>query len=91
MVDPYIIETNGVISLKKDHQYYFQTQMEMFSTERSFCQFGVWSKTDLLIILVERNDEFLIENLLKAEEFFLKVILPELLGKFFSRQISNFF
>lgn len=91
MTDPYVVKNDGKPTLIKTHQYYYQVQMEMFCTETNYCYFCVWSKSELIIINISRDYDFIVENLTRAEDFFLNVILPELIGKFFSRSIPNFF
>ena len=35
--------SDGTLKLKRDHSYYYQCQMQIFSTRRAFCDFVVWS------------------------------------------------
>ena len=71
--------------LKTDHTYYWQCQLQMLCTGRSYCDFVVWTNAD---IHVERigYDKALVESTIPdVKEFHTKCILPELLGKWFSR------
>ena len=39
--------SDGTLKLKHDHSYYYQCQMQIFSTRRAFCDFVVWSSNEL--------------------------------------------
>ena len=72
-----------MLSLKKDHAYYYQIQLQMKICEVEYCDFIVWSEES---IFHERISEF-IDNAIKEAESFIKLaLLPELVGKWFSRQ-----
>lgn len=80
----YLEKKDTGLELNTTHTYYYQVQLQLYTTQRNFCFFSVWSPNDLVILKINRNDSFLIQNLVKAENFFYYVILPELLGKYFS-------
>lgn len=73
------------ICLKKDHAYYYQMQQQMALTGTRYCDFVVWSPTELFIERITFNEEFWLLELQKSANFHKNVILPELLGKFFTR------
>ena len=53
-------------------------------TDLDYCDFVVWTPNDIFIERIQRN-EALIERIIdKSKTFFHKVVLPELIGKFFS-------
>ena len=77
--------SDGSFCLKRDHSYYYQCQLQMFVTEHGYCDFVIWT-TDTLHIERVTPDETLIESVLPtAEKFFKLCILPELLGKWYTR------
>lgn len=76
----------GSVSLKKDHAYYYQIQLQMKICEVEYCDFVVWSEESMFYERISIDTEF-IDNAIKEAEPFIKLaLLPELLGKWFSRQ-----
>ena len=69
--------------LKTSHPYYSQVQTQMFVTERMYCDFVVWTKRDCVILPIFQDRAFWEPRLQKAQEFFTKVCLPELVAKHF--------
>ena len=58
----------------------------MSVTETSYCDFVVWSETgDFHCERILPDTDFISEQLNLAEKFFYLAILPELLGKWFTR------
>ena len=47
---PFLENTDDSNGLKKEHPYFYQCQLQMISTETSFCDFVVWSPHDDLYI-----------------------------------------
>ncbi|KAK0134969.1 Protein YNG1 [Merluccius polli] len=72
--------TEGRMLLKKTHKYYKQVQTQIFVTESQFCDFVVWTTKSLTTVRV-MPDVGLWETLLPAaQDFFYKVVLPELVA-----------
>ena len=68
------------------HPYYYQCQLQMVATTRSYCDFVVWTASEephIERILFDRM--FIEEKLQQAEKLFWLAIIPELLGKWFTR------
>lgn len=65
--------------------HYTQVQCQLFCTKRTFCDFIVWQYEDMHVERIYPDDVFMTECIKKAEHFFRVAILPELVGKFFSR------
>ena len=67
--------------IKRNHPYFYQMQMQMLLTKRSYCDFFVWSKgkenSDKLIVRVDADISFQQELKAKLINVFEKVILPE--------------
>lgn len=76
---------DGSFSLKKDHEYYFQVQMQLFVSACEIAHFVVWTNLGLEIIEVYADQDFWSVYYPKTVTFFKKVILPEMIGKFYSR------
>lgn len=73
-------------ALKKEHPYFYQCQLQMIATSRSYCDFVVWNPhDDLYIERILLDQGFIKEKLEKAERLFWLAVLPELLGKWFTR------
>lgn len=75
---------DGQVHLKKDHQYYTQVQTQLFVTESSYCDFVVWTLKDTVILCIAPDNAFWNARLKKAQDFFVKVALPELAVQYFT-------
>ena len=71
--------------LKRKHAYYYQVQLQMLLTNTPSCYFIVYSHTTSLVELINVDMTFLTENVAKALRFYKLAILPELVGKWYSR------
>ena len=60
-------------------------QCQIFSCQATYCDFVLWTEKDLHLERIYPDEELWETASSKAEEFFTKGILPELLGKFYSR------
>lgn len=67
------------------HEYYYQLQMQMQLTETFFGDLVVWHTEELVIIRVQRDDDFWAREYPKTLSFFYEILMPELLGKFYTR------
>ena len=75
----------GEYILKKDHAYYYQVQLQMFSTQAKACYFLVYSKEASLCQAILFDEVFFAEKVPVAKNFIGYTILPELLGRWYSR------
>lgn len=75
----------GIFKLKHDHSYFYQCQLQMFVTKRNFCDFVVWSPNQLHIERVEADEQLIETAVPKSKTFWRLCILPELLGKWYTR------
>ena len=78
--------SNDMLSLKTNHAYYYQIQIQMYVTERTYCDFVVWTNHSIHIERITLNLDFVRTVLGKVRIFFVKCILPELAGHYFSRK-----
>lgn len=76
------------IILKRNHAYFYQVQMQMKIANLNFSDFIVWSPKEFFIERIYFNEDFWACEYPKAAEFHQKVILPELLGRYFTSDIS---
>ncbi|KAJ8977263.1 hypothetical protein NQ317_003964 [Molorchus minor] len=73
------------IHLSHNHTYYYQIQMQLGITKLAYCDFVVWNKNKFIKQRIFLNEFFWEAESKKATTFFYNVILPELLGKYFTR------
>ena len=72
--------------LKADHPYYWQCQVQMLCTGRCYCDFVLWTNEEIHIERILFDEALIETTIATAKEFHVKCVLPELLGKWFSRQ-----
>jgi hypothetical protein len=76
------------IKLDRSHAYYYQIQAQLFILQVDYCDFIVWNKNYIFIERILPDVEFSDSITPKAESFFQKCILPEVLAKKFTKQVS---
>ena len=76
-------------SLSSSHQYYYQIQTLMLACEMEFGDFIVCTFLNdtrtLFMQRIEIDVDFLTQCIMKSGDFYKVAIMPELLGKFFTR------
>ena len=78
------------LELRCDHGYFYQCQLQMFVTRRTFCNFVVWSPKEMHIEHITLDEELIQTAIPTAEKFWRLCVLPELLGKWYThKQISG--
>lgn len=82
-------DTNSEYFLNREHEYYYQVQMQMFLTEVEHCDFVVWSNIKLIRIRVYKDEAFWNAKYEVASKFFRKVLLPELYSCYFSEKMKQ--
>ena len=80
-----ITDDKGVKVLDQTHAYYYQIQTQLFVCEKEFCDFVIWTKSDMHYIRIVPDDRFWSVVSAKAQWFHQKVILPELLCGMFTK------
>lgn len=75
---------NGSLRLKRAHAYYYQVQTKMGVCGVAYCDFVVWTPTELYIERVLKDDAFFQNMLASARKFFTHVVLPELFTECFT-------
>lgn len=81
----YLEKSGDSYKIVENHKYYAQVQMQIALTEARYGYFYIWTKNENLLIPVEKNESFWQEAKSKAILFFKAVIIPELLGKYFTK------
>lgn len=70
MKNTYLEIKSGNVSLKQDHQYYYQVQMQMALFGLTFCDFVVWSPKDIFIQRIAFNEQFWLSESQSQKLFF---------------------
>ena len=68
-------------TLKSDHRYFSQVQIQMHVTGASYCDFCVWLPSGSKVCRVFPDADFLADKLPKLSLFWRKHLLPELLTR----------
>lgn len=72
-------------TLKKKHPYFYQVQAQIHLCGKEYADFVVWTEKEVHIERIEPDTELWEEMKEKAENFHAMAIMPELVGRFFSR------
>lgn len=83
------IDENGKLKLKRNHSHYYQIQVQLAITKRSFCHFVIWTPVDFDIEEISRDDVFW-ENEMKPKltRFFMECMLPEIVDPRVQRSMN---
>jgi len=87
---PYLEISSGTLALKPNHDYYYQVQGQMLCTGARCVQLVVYTLSDLQIILVERNEEFINKMSAKLQEFFHHFFRAALVDKYLAMNYFNY-
>eukprot|EP00794_Sanderia_malayensis_P010417 gene10417-11507_t len=88
-------DPDGEVILKRNHQYFYQVQQQIFTTELPFCDFVVFGfATSKSAFLHERiiPDQCHWDKVLpRLSQFWQYCVLPEILGRWYTRKchLSN--
>ena len=78
-------DAHGTVGVKQSHAYYYQIQAQMHICHATYCDFVVWSEEDVIVLRISPCDIFIKSAIDKATEFFKYCLLPELIGKWYSK------
>lgn len=84
-----LIKDGDRITLHKSHSYYYQVQMQIFVTQLLCCDFVVWSPRIFFKERIFPDHEFWNENNKIALKYHSEVIMPELLGRYFTEKAGT--
>ena len=82
----FLEQLGTVTALKKDHAYYFQVQAQMKFCNARYCDFVVWSPNDFFVEGIYPDVNFMDSAIEKVSVFIKVGVLPELLGKWYSKE-----
>ena len=79
------ISQDGEFQLKHQHAYFYQIQLQMRLCEMDYGDFVIWRESELVVLRIRMDSAFVKEAMGKATEFFKYGVLPELLGRWYTR------
>ncbi len=90
MMDDFFLgkDSEGQFYLQHKHAYYYQIQLQMKLCKVQYGDFVVWGKTELVILRINLDEDFISEAIRKAALFVKYGVLPELIGKWYTRKVS---
>ena len=81
------LETEGDdVHLKETDAYFYQVQAQLNICEVEYGDFVAWTENGIYVERISVQQEFFIETVQKIENFYNYSILPELLGKWYTKQ-----
>lgn len=80
-----IKDENGRFVMDNKHAYYYQIQMQMFVLNCDHGDFMLWNSNECILIRVEKDDIFWNSEYPKVVKYFETILLPELLGCYYSK------
>ena len=86
---PYLKVENGHLTLKENHDYYYQIQGQLYCTELSRCDFVVYTLSDMQKIQINRNDAFIDDMKDKLINFYDEYFCPALLNKYYYKTFEG--
>ena len=81
----FLKRNDGVTNLKTNHTYFHRVQAQMKFCIVTYCNFVVWREEELFVQRIYPNEKFLATALEKVTSFIKLGVLPELLGKWYSK------
>ena len=79
-------EDNSGLRLKVDHAYYYQVQLQMKICQVEYINFVLWREEKMFVQRIVMDREFIDDAIEKTEPFIKLAVLPELVGKWFTKQ-----
>ena len=80
------VDADGKLVLDVTHVYYYQVQAQLKVCRANYCDFVVWREEELFVQRIYPDDTFVDSALEKCEQFIKVAVLPELLGKWYSKE-----
>ena len=81
----FLEQADGRFTLKEKHAYYYQVQAQIKFCSVNYCDFVVWRENELVVQRIDPDEELINTSLEQATLFFKFGVLPELLGKWYSK------
>ena len=81
-----IKDVHGKWTLKREHNYFYQIQTQMFVCQRNFSDSVVWSNAGIIVERIEADPEFINSIIDAVQHFFIYGVLLEIVGKWYTRK-----
>jgi len=84
---------DGILSLKKNSLHFYQILMQLYVTERKWCDYVVWSPNGIFIERINKSAATDVDwnsLKLKLEKFWLEDLAPELVDSRFERGYRDY-
>lgn len=82
--------TDGCLQLDTNHDYYYQIMGALLCTDRTWCDFVVWTFKGLKMVRIQRDEEFISNMKAHLTEFFNNHFKATLLKKHFYKNSHLF-
>lgn len=82
-------DSEGKLTLNRNHQYFYQVQTQLGVCKLESAHFVVWTEKDLHVEQISFDEEFWGMICQKSKNIFDTAIMPELVGKFYTRLLST--
>lgn len=86
---PYLENSNGQLSLKRNHPYYAQIQGQLLCTGRKFCNLIIYTFKEIQVCFINRDDEFIDEMVRGLVSFYECDLKPEIINKYFYKNYAS--
>lgn len=80
---------NADKTLKREHKYMYQVQTQLLVSNKDYCDFAVWTEKECSIQRIIPDQEKIDEIIKKSHVYFSEVILPEIVGNLFTREVEE--
>lgn len=81
-----LVCTDNKIMLDRNHSYFYQVQMQLFVANVQYCDFVIWSPKVFFRERIFPDFDFWNKNSEIAIKFHSDIVMPELLGQYFTRK-----
>jgi len=80
-------KVEGEWSLKRDHAYFYQVQTQLHVCRLPYADFVVWTETGIIMERIYEDPSFWDSLIGDIQHFFKYGVLPEIIGKWYSRKL----
>ena len=70
---------NGMLQLKRNHQYFYQIQQQLYVT---WCNFVVWTPIEIFVEEIDYEPQFVEVAVSKAQKFYFDIYLTSIVPYF---------
>ena len=72
------VKDNHTLKLKRQHNFYYQIQCQLYYVNTQWCDFVVRTNKDMHVERIYRDEEWWKAQLEKLRKFYFSALLPEL-------------